>query len=70
MSDAPPLALCDTCGNPHLEDEAIYTIASQFDDDGNLISFRHWACKVDVPKAVAKLREAITRAEDALKGLR
>jgi hypothetical protein len=63
-------AKCDTCGKPYAEDVGIYTIASKFDDDGELVSFRHWDCHTPLDKVVDKLRESIKKAEQQLRNLR
>ncbi len=70
MSEVSPVAVCDTCGKPLEPDAGIYSIASKFDDDDNLISFRHYDCRVDVTKALDNLRDRIKDAEKALRNLR
>lgn len=59
-------AKCDECGKPYVNGDMLYSVASKFDDDGNLTSFRHWQCHTPLDVALNNLRSKLDNAQRAL----
>lgn len=70
MMTSNPQAKCDECGKLYENGDALYTIASKFDDDGNLISFRHWDCHVPIEMRLKQLKDVLSKGEDIFNHLK
>lgn len=51
--------LCDICGRPQ-EGRALYSLGNRRNDDGDIISIRHWDCN-ETNGPFAQLRAAFRR---------
>lgn len=50
-------ARCDTCGKPYKPGDALYSIASRFNEDRTvLLGFRHAGCDTPIEKLFDEIR--------------
>jgi hypothetical protein len=55
-------AVCDRCGKPMLDGQTRYSLADEFDDDGNWVGGRHYECHQlrgqEMEKALERMRKS------------
>lgn len=56
-----PVVRCDTCGQPYVMGDQLYSIATRHDDEGRVVSVRHWRCHEPIEVTFDKLRRAVKK---------